>query len=73
MRLVSNDEWTFCTLIPDSNVNSASAGQVSGLSAANDDIAPYMLAFGNSDEKYQVLSMCIYEVSIRTASSAVTS
>uniref|UniRef100_A0AC34FXP2 Uncharacterized protein n=1 Tax=Panagrolaimus sp. ES5 TaxID=591445 RepID=A0AC34FXP2_9BILA len=61
MQLVSNDDWTFCTLIPDSNVNSVEAGKVSGLSAENDDIAPYMLAFGNSDDKYQVLSLCIYE------------
>jgi hypothetical protein len=62
LQLVSNDDWTFCTLIPDSNVNSVSGGgKVSGLSSENDDVAPYMLAFGNSDDKYQVLSLCIYE------------
>ena len=39
----------FLPLIPDSNVNSVSAGKVAGLSATNDDVAPYMLAFGNSE------------------------
>ena len=62
MRLVSNDDWTFCSLIPESPVNGNSGGKVYGLGPANDDLAPYMLAFANNDDKYQVLSMCIYEV-----------
>ena len=65
MRLVSNDDWTFCSLIPESPVNGNSGGKVYGLGPANDDLAPYMLAFGNNDDKYQVLSMCIYEVLCR--------
>uniref|UniRef100_A0AC35FDE7 Uncharacterized protein n=1 Tax=Panagrolaimus sp. PS1159 TaxID=55785 RepID=A0AC35FDE7_9BILA len=48
LQLVSNDDWTFCTLIPDSNVNSVSGGgKVSGLSSENDDVAPYITTFDN--------------------------
>uniref|UniRef100_A0AC34QPD4 Uncharacterized protein n=1 Tax=Panagrolaimus sp. JU765 TaxID=591449 RepID=A0AC34QPD4_9BILA len=61
MRLVSNDDWTFCSLIPDAPFNKNTPGKVYGLGAANDDLAPYLLAFENNDANYAVLSVCIFE------------
>ena len=58
LQEISNDEWTFCAFIPE---NSKGTGKVFGLGPANDDLSPYMLAFGDSEPGYKVLTMCIYE------------
>uniref|UniRef100_A0AC34GE18 Uncharacterized protein n=1 Tax=Panagrolaimus sp. ES5 TaxID=591445 RepID=A0AC34GE18_9BILA len=58
MQTLSNDEWTFCAFIPES---SKTKGKVFGIGPASDDVSPYMLAFGDSEPGYQVLTMCTYE------------
>uniref|UniRef100_A0A7E4USS4 CX domain-containing protein n=1 Tax=Panagrellus redivivus TaxID=6233 RepID=A0A7E4USS4_PANRE len=61
MELVTNDAWEVCTLVPDVPINQNMGSKVYGLGQQNDNLDPYLSAFKNNDEKYQVLSMCIYE------------
>ena len=59
IREVTNDEWTFCGFMPPTKT---SEGSVFGMGPANDDLSPYMLAFGDNAPAFQVLTMCTYEV-----------
>jgi hypothetical protein len=60
----TSDEFTYCVLSPQRiNENGQiEGGKAFGVGPTIDSTEAYDVIFGTSNEMYQILSMCIYEV-----------
>lgn len=63
---VTNKDWTHCVLLPEIYANSGdyATTKAFGVGPENDMTEAYQQIFSLNTPLYQVLSMCIYEVSI---------
>nr|CDJ91349.1 hypothetical protein HCOI_01585400 [Haemonchus contortus] len=58
VKEVSNDEWTYCALIPETD---RAQGRVFGIGQDVESLTGYDSTFNQSDALYKVLTVCIYE------------
>jgi hypothetical protein len=61
---VTNDEYTYCVLLPEQiDNNKFTEGKAFGVSLSSDSTNVYDKIFAMNGNMFQVLTMCIYEVS----------
>jgi hypothetical protein len=62
---VTNDEYTYCVLLPERiDNNKFTEGKAFGVGPTSDSTSAYDKVFSMNDNMFQILTLCVYEVSL---------